>query len=123
MKLLDNQLDKPSLARFGEEACRLFVARDFHGLAERFDYAFAYDQEPALAIRTDLEHCLAGRDSSLASMESVTVKQFKPNDTGLIWLIECVLLFDKSVRVLVELIVAKSGKSHNLYLEDITAVA
>ena len=123
MKLLDNQLDKPSLSRFGEEACRLVVARDFHGLAERFGYAFAYNREAAAAIQADLEHCLAGRGASLASMDSVTVRRFKPNDTGLVWLIECVLLFDKSVRVLVELIVAKNGEAHNLYLEDINAVA
>jgi|ERR1035437_149870 hypothetical protein len=123
MKLLDNQLDKPSLAKFGEEACRLFVARDFRGLAERFGYALHGNLDEASAIEMDLQRCLSGRDFSSTEMESVTVRHFKPNDTGLIWLIECVLLFDKSVRVLVELIVAKNGEAHNLYLEDINAVA
>jgi len=123
MKLLDNQLDKPSLAKFGEEACRLFVTRDFRGLAERFGYALHGNFDEASAIQMDLQRCLSGRDFSSTEVESVTVRPFRSNDTGLIWLIECVLLFDRSVRVLVELIVAKNGESHNLYLEDINAVA
>ena len=123
MKLLDNQLDKPSLSRFGEEACQLFIARDFSRLADRFGYALAYNQTPASAIEADFERCLSGRSSSIASIESVTARNFKPNDTGLVSVIECVLLFDKSVRVLIDLIVAKNGEAHYLYLEDINAVA
>lgn len=126
MKLLDNQLDKPSLSGFGEEVCRLFIARDFQGLANKFGYALAYDRDPAAAIEADFERCLSGRDPShneqSSNIESVAVKNFTPNDTGLLALVECVVLVDKVSRVLVELIVAKNGENTNLYLEDINAV-
>jgi hypothetical protein len=60
MKLLDNQLDKPSLSKFGEEACRFFIARDFKRLADTFGYAMAYNRDIASAIEADFEHCLSG---------------------------------------------------------------
>ena len=122
MKLLDNQLDKPSLARFGEEACRLFVTRDFHGLADTFGYAMAYNRDIATAIETDFDHCTQHSQPG-GTVESITVKHFTPNDTGLLSVVEGVLLLDKGVRVLIELIVAKNGANKNLYLEDISAVA
>jgi hypothetical protein len=127
VKILDNQLDKPSLSKFGEDACRLFVARDFRGLADTFGYALAYNREIASAIEADFEHCLSGNCTSRSEhgspVESITVRSFQPNDTGLLWVIECVLLVDKSARVLIELIVAKNGENKNLYLEDINAMA
>jgi hypothetical protein len=122
MKLLDNHLDNLSLSKFGEEACRFFIARDFSELANRFGYAFAYNQDPASAIEVDFDHCLSGRSASLASIESVTVKNFNTNNTGLVSVIECILLFDKSLRILIELIVAKKGEAHYIYLEDINMV-
>ena len=120
MKLLENQLDKPSLSRFGEEACRLLIARDFTGLADRFGYALAGNMDAASAIECELKSCLSGSDFMSAEVESVTVRNFKPDDDMFCSLIECVLRFDKSARVLVELIVAKNK---NLYLEQISAVA
>lgn len=122
MRLLDSQLDEPSLAKFGEEACRLFIARDFRGLADRFGYALAYDRDIAAAIEADFERCLSGRGSQDSRVESVTVKHFFPNITALLSVIECVLV-DTSVRILIELIVAKNDENRNLYLEDINAMA
>jgi hypothetical protein len=123
MKLLDNQLDKASLSKFGEEACRLLIARDFSGLAARFGYALRGNFDEASAIEMELKRCLSDREFLSAEVVSVTVRNFKPNDTGLISLIECVLSFDKRVRVLAELIVAKNAESHNLYLEEISEMA
>ena len=127
MKLLDNQLDQLSLRKFGEEACRLFAASDFQRLADIFGYALGYDRDLASAIEADFEHCLSGRSTSPsergAAVESVTVKNFQPNDTGLLSVIACVLLVDKSVRVYIDLIVAENGENKNLYLESMYGVA
>ncbi len=126
MKLSDNQLDKSSLSKLGEEACRLFIARDFHGLATAFSYAIAYDRDIASAIEADFEHCLSDRATSHneqpLTIDSVTVKNFQPNDTGLLSVVECVLQVDKKVRVLIEFIAAKNGENINLYLEDMNAM-
>ena len=119
MKLLDNQLDKASLSKIGEEACQLLIARDFLGLADRFGYALAGNRDEASAIECELKSCLSGRNFLSAEVESVTVRNFKPDDDMFHSLIECVLLFDRRARVLVELIVAKNM---NLYLEQISEV-
>jgi hypothetical protein len=124
MKLLVNQLDKPSLSKFGEEACRLFIARDFQSLANIFGYAFAYDRDIATAIEADFAHCLSGHCTQVDdTVESVIVRNFLPNDTGLLSVIACTLLIDNCARILIELIVAKKGEDAHLYLEDISAIA
>jgi hypothetical protein len=122
MKLHDNQLGEPFLSKLGEEACRLFIVRDFQGLANTFGYALAFNRDIATAIEADFNHCTQHSPAG-GTMESVTVKNFKRNDTGLLSVVECVLLVDGSARVLVELIVAENGENKNLYLEDISAVA
>jgi hypothetical protein len=127
MKLLNSQICEPSLSNFGEEACRLFIARDFQGLADRFGYALAYDRDLAAAIEADFDHCLSGhsgaRSEQASIVESVRVRNFQPNDTGLLAVVECILLVHKGARVLVELIAAKNGENVHLYLEDINVVA
>lgn len=116
MKVLDNQLDKASLSKFGEEACRLLIAREFSGLADRFGYALRGNYDAATAIEMELKQCLSGRDFLSAEVESVTVRYFKPGEMFRS-LIECVVIFDKGSRVLVELIVSSNM---NLYLEQIS---
>jgi len=120
MKILDNQLDKTSLAKLGEEACRLLIARDFQGLADKFGYALAYDQDEASAIAADFERSLSGRSFTSATVESVKVQNFKPNSTGLLLVVACDLVFDTGARVLVELIVAENGENKWLYLEEVS---
>jgi|SRR5882672_711588 len=123
MKLLNNQLDKSSLANFGQEACRLFMARDFRGLADTFGYAFAGNWDVAAAIEADFDRCLSGRSCQDARVESVTVKYCQPNDPALVAVVECVVAVGQEGRLLIELIVANNGDDTNLYLEDVNAVA
>jgi hypothetical protein len=127
MKLLNSQMSEPSVSGFGEEACRLFIARDFQGLADKFGYALAYNRDLAAAIEADFDHYLsshsASRNAQRSTVKSVTVMYFQPNDTGLLAVVECVLVVDKGARVLIELIAAKNRENLSLYLEDINAVA
>ena len=127
MKLVDGQTDESSLSKLGEEACRLLVTKDFQGLADRFGYALAYGEGEATAIRGDFERCLSDLNVSHGKLngvvESITVKYFQPNDAKLVAVVECVLLFDKNARTLIELIAAKNGENTNLYLEEISALS
>jgi hypothetical protein len=105
MRLLNSQINELSLSGFGEEACRLFIARDFRGLAEKFGYALAYNRDLAAAIEADFDSCLSGNSESRneqgAIVKSITVKNFQPNDTGILAVVECVLVVDDGARVLV----------------------
>jgi hypothetical protein len=123
MKLLDSQFNEPSLAKFGEEACRLLIGRDFRRLADTFGYALAGHWEPAAAIEAEFDHSFSGRSCQDARINSVTVKYFRPNDTGLVAVIECIVAVGDHGRVLVELIVANNGQDRTLYLEEVHAVA
>jgi len=113
-------IDVHSLSQLGAEAVALFATRDFQGLADRFGYALAYDRDPAQAIAADLASALLnGQEPSEQNAPSITVKYFKPNSTRLVALVECVMLFDNKVPILVELIVNSFDGGMNIYLEDV----
>ncbi len=120
---IDQQTDPKSLMAFGGEATRLLCSGGIDELASRFGYALAYDREPAAAIREDLSRCLAELDarSLVHGWEVRAVKYFKPNDTKLFALVECLALTDNGMRVLVELIVAGDDSAKYISLEDISA--
>jgi len=122
MNLLESQIDNLSLSKLGEKACQLFIAKDFQRLADTFGYAMAYDRDIATAIESDFIQCTKN-SLQCGLLESVTIKNFKPNDTGLLSAIECILLFDEGRRVLIELIMTEHEDSKSLFLEDITALA
>lgn len=114
-------IDVHSLSQLGAEAVALFATRDFQGLADRFGYALAYDRDPAQAIAADLESALLNsQEPSEQETPSITVKYFKPNSTRLVALVECVMLFDDKVPILVELIVNSFDGGMNVYLEDVS---
>jgi hypothetical protein len=116
-------IDKDSLVKIGAEAVALFAKRDFQGLANRFGYAMAFDRDPALAIAADLESALSrGEERAEQDEPSITVKYFKSNSLELIALVECVMLFDTKVPILIELIVNSLDEGMNIYLEDVTPV-
>lgn len=116
-----NAIDQDSLARLGAEAVALFAKRDFQGLVKRFGYALAFDRDPAFAIAADLESALStGEERAEQSGPSITVKYFKSNSLNLVALVECVMLFDSKVPILIELIVNSFEEGMNIYLEDVS---
>ena len=121
MLLTEDQTDQESLLRFGAEAAELLLNRDFHALADRFGYAFAYDREIPEAIEADLAACLAEADRGFdQTPPRQTVKYFKPNDANLFAVVECVTWMPEGPAVLVELIVTRSGEGRHVTLEDIS---
>ncbi|HVI55142.1 MAG TPA: hypothetical protein VM621_08825 [Luteibacter sp.] len=117
------QTDAPYLSQLGADAVALFATRDFQAIADRFGYALAYDRSPALAIEQDYQSALTKASGSPDRDEaSIVIKYFQPGNTHLHALIECVILVDDETPLLVELIVATSGKDLFVMLEDISPV-
>lgn len=122
MKLSPNQIDAESLAQLGREAVALVEARNFIALGERFGYALAYERNLPQAIENDFAQCLAEAEgSSSNTAQSIQVKYFKPNDTSLYAVVECVAPVGKDAAVLVELIVTGQDEKH-ITLEQISYV-
>lgn len=121
MLLTEGQTDRQSLLRFGAEAAELLVSRDFCALADRFGYALAYDRRASDAIEADLAACLAGADQELDQVpQQQTVKYFRPNDTNLFAVVECVAHMHEGPSILVELIVTEGGSERHITLEGIS---
>lgn len=124
MELSADHLDAASLAELGDEARQLLCSGNFIVLAQRFGYALAFDREPADAIREDLASCLAGACASkviLTGLEAPKVTYFKPNDTGLVALVECFAPTDNGKAVQLEVIVTANGKKTHATLEQLSA--
>lgn len=126
MQIDESHVDAASLAAFGIDATSLLLAGDFSTLGHRFGYARAFDREPAGAIREDLASSLAEVGAfALVSTErqSPRVSYFKPNDTGLFALVECLVPADSGKAILLELIVTTNGTSTHITLEDLSGAA
>lgn len=122
MKLSPNEIDTNSLTQFGREVAALVDGRDFNALGERFGYAPAYGRNLAHAIESDFAQCIAeaeGPSSDIA--QAIEVKYFKPNDSTLFAVVECVVPVGKDAAILVELIVTGKDEKH-ITLEQISYV-
>ena len=106
MRISSAQTDENTLSKFGAEAVALVTNKNFSSLAERFGYALAHDRDTTLAIQQDFEQCLSEAEKpSKQKSTSIQVKYFKPNDTALYALVECVTAVNERASVLIELIV------------------
>ncbi len=124
MRISSAQTDENTLSIFGAEAITLVANKNFSLLTERFGYALAHDRDVALAIKQDFEQCLSEADKpSSQKSTSIEVKYFKPNDTGLFALVECVTAVNERDSVLIELIVTGTGEEKYITLEQISYAA
>jgi hypothetical protein len=121
MKLHSLQTDEVSLSGFGEEARALLLRQDFAALANRFGYALAFDRDPAGAIEADFLNAIASpHRMESGDCQSIKVRYFAANSTGLFALVECVIpVADKSA-ILLELIVTGNGEEKYITVEDIS---
>ena len=126
MLINDDQMDRLTLARFGEEAVSLLRAGAFGSLAERFGYALAYGRAPAKAIESDLTSCLSedqGTPGYIAP--SIAIKYYDAHateSTGLVAAIECVTHLIDNSAILLALVVTGKGAERHLGLEGISRV-
>jgi hypothetical protein len=123
MKLRPDQTDERSLAKCGEEAAALLVQHDFASLVDRFGYATAYGRELAKAVEDDFRRETSSPKEMDGTKElSITVRYFKPNNSNLLAVIECIVPLNEGAAVLLELVVTATGEDRNITLEDITNV-
>jgi hypothetical protein len=126
MKLSADHFNDASLAAHGAEALVLIVRGDIPALAERFGYALAFGRDLASAIQSDLSSVLAELGAAsvvLAPAQATQVAYFKPNDTGLVAVVEARAQTNIGKPILVELVVSGSGTDMHLTLEQISAAA
>ena len=125
MRIADNQCDEAVLARFGAEACELISKGGYRELADRFGYALAFGKDPAEAMQMDVDSSLleGGAFTRLASPSEpeIKVRRFKPNDSNLVALVECLLeLMGGTGSLFVELVVTAVGGEKHVTLESIS---
>ena len=128
MRLPNDASDETSLACLGTEAARLLQEENFQGLADRFGYALAYGEDPAIVIRAELTSCLSqsGNGAQLLAHQQprIIVSYFTPNETKLFALVECWLaLADDAGHILAELIVTTMDDGKHVFLEQISLAA
>jgi hypothetical protein len=127
MEILDGQTDKASLLRLTAEAVGLLASGNFDALASRFGYALAYGRDRSTAIREDLlSHLEELGCCALAPANNpadASVKYFKPNDTGLLAAVDCLVPTDNGSKVLVSLVVTSRGAEKYFTLEGFAAAA
>ncbi|EDY18010.1 hypothetical protein CfE428DRAFT_4440 [Chthoniobacter flavus Ellin428] len=124
MKLLPNQVDESCLLRLGEEAVSLLERGDFQTLADRFGYALAFGNDPAVVIEEELRSCIAEfrvlPERQFVVSPCIEVKYFQRNNAGLFAVIECVFMGAEGCPILAELIVTSSGEDKYVSLEQVS---
>lgn len=126
MQINEDQMDRQTLTRFGEDAVALLQSGDFGALAERFGYALAYGREPAKAIESDLAACLSedeGTPGHIAPSTSIKYYGAHATDsTGLVAAIECITHLADDSAILLALVVTGKGAERYISLEGINRV-
>jgi hypothetical protein len=127
MEILEDQTDKVSLLRLTAEAIGLLASGNFDALANRFGYALAYGRDRSTAIRDDLQVYLQELGCSALApandLPDASVKYFKPNDTGLLAAVDCLVPTNNGSKVLVSLVVTSRGAAKYFTLEGFAAAA
>jgi hypothetical protein len=124
MQLTSDRIDDNSLAAIGIEAARLVVANDLASLHRCFGYALAFDREPIVALAEDLATTLAELKATgfaASASPKTRVSHFKPNGTGLIGVVECLLPTDNGAELLLELAITTSSSAIHVTLEQFSA--
>ena len=99
------------------------MKRNYSGLANRFGYALAYGRPLSEAIEADFLSAAASPYKVVPGDKPITVKYFKPNDTGLFAVVECDVPVATEQVVHLVLIVIVRGEEKHITLEDISGIA
>jgi hypothetical protein len=123
---LDAQVERDSLVKLGTDAVDLLCRGEIDTLAGLYGYALSFGRDTATAIRDDLSRCL-GQVGAISLVPAVgnpvrAVKFYKPNDSNLVAVVECVAPTETLAAVLVELVVTSKGTEKHVTLEDLTGL-
>ncbi len=112
------------LAQHGMEAACLVASGDLTSLHQQFGYKLAFEREPLAALAQDIAVVLSevGATAFENSIQpTCTVRHFKPNESGLTSLVECLLSTDGDRPILVELVLFAKDSDGYLTLEQISS--
>jgi hypothetical protein len=124
MKAALTHFSDHALAQLGTEASRLVASGNLTLLHQQFGYDLAFDREPLAALEQDIALVLSEVGASAfgdSSQSTCTVSHFKPDETGLTSLVECLLPTNGDRAVLVELILFARDSEGHLTLEQISS--
>ncbi len=119
-----SHLEDPELGQLGLDASRLLCSGQLRSLHEQFGYALAFDRDPIMALESDVAAVLSGVGASSFGDPNATkykVSHFKPGETGLISLVECLVPTNNGKQVLLELVLTKKGSERFLTLEQVSS--
>lgn len=121
MEITPDDLNNEFLGSLGEEAVALLHGRFFERLIEKFPYAVAFDRNPAEAIEQDLESCLRDDEQAYGLVgPSITVKYFRPGQSFLVAVVECLTQFPGEKMILLDLIVSVGKSGMHVCVESIS---
>lgn len=124
MLISPDHIDEASLAGLGAEVVELLCSGQLASLAQQFGYALAFGREPVAALEEDMRERLAQANAvsfvAKGGADAISVKYFKPNDTGLFAVIECDVDTDNGLEALVELVVTRIDTGFYITLEQIS---
>lgn len=127
MKIENDQLNDSALSIFGMEVVGLLLSGNYAELAQRFGYAMSYGRIPEEAIKEDFTNCCQLDGSQPFSHKEVAptiaVKNFKPNDSKLLAVVECTVQVGNGAQVLIELVAIGGSEGIYLSLEDMNVEA
>ena len=124
MKATPSYLEDPELGQLGVDASRLLCSGQLRSLHEQFGYALAFDRDPIVALEGDVAAVLSEVGASSFGDPNETaykVSHFKPGETGLISLVECLVPTNNRRQVLLELVLTKKGSEPFLTLEQLSS--
>jgi hypothetical protein len=126
MQINSEKIDDATLQAIGREVVQLLKSDDIGTLAARYGYAVALGRDVVVAIREDLADCLrSGGVGELGPDDDFgcDVKFFKPNQSNLLALVECLGPVRNGTSVLVEVIISFDECRTYATLEQISAVS
>lgn len=112
------------LAEYGAEAALLVTSGNLRLLYEKFGYALAFDRKPLQAIEQDLKVALSEIGASGfgdPGQSSFKVSRFKPDETGVLSVVECRIPTNNGKKLLIELVLCVNGSEGHLTLEQFSA--
>ena len=124
MKATLSHLQDPELGQLGLDASRLLCSGQLRSLHEQFGYALAFDRDPISALESDVAAVLSELGAgSFGDPNEATykVRHFKPGETGLTSLVECLVPTNNGKQVLVELVLTQKGAERFLTLEQVSS--
>ncbi|HEY4146612.1 hypothetical protein [Pinirhizobacter sp.] len=121
MEITPDDLNNDFLTSLGSEAIALLHGKFFDRLIDKFGYAVAFGRDPAKALEADLAYCLQDDEQASGSASpSIEVKYFRPGQSFLVAVVDCVTQFPGGKIILLNLIVSVGNSGMHVCIEGVS---